>query len=141
MSSLNQCTFLGNLGQDPELKFLPSGQAVCNFSMALNHKWKDQQGVMQEKTEWVRIVVWGKMAEACSQYLKKGSGCLVEGRAQTRSWETPEGQKRSSTEFVAQRVQFLGGGKGAAGEGGKTESAAKEDAGGADGAGDDDIPF
>ena len=111
MASVNRVTLIGNLGRDPELRYTQSGQAVTNFSVATNEKWKDKDGQLQERTEWHRINVWGKSAENCAQYLSKGRSVYIEGRLQTRDWEDREGNKRQTTEVVAQRVQFLGGGK------------------------------
>jgi len=107
--SVNKVIIVGRLGQDPELKYTPSGAGVCNFSVATTESWADKSGQKQEKTEWHRIVVWGKLAELCNQYLKKGRQAYIEGRLQTRSWETKDGQKRYTTEINASTVQFLGG--------------------------------
>ncbi|MBW1685814.1 MAG: single-stranded DNA-binding protein [Deltaproteobacteria bacterium] len=109
MASVNRVTLIGNLGRDPELRYTQSGQAVTNFSIATNEKWKDKDGQLQERTEWHRINVWGKSAENCAQYLAKGRSVYIEGRIQTREWEDKEGNKRQTTEIVAQFVQFLGG--------------------------------
>jgi single-strand DNA-binding protein len=107
---------LGNLGRDPELRHTPGGRAVCTLRVATNETWTDQQsGERQERTEWHQIVVWGRQAENCSQYLRKGRQVFVEGRLQTRKWQDKEGQDRWTTEIVADRVQFVGGGAGAAG--------------------------
>ena len=107
--SVNKVILLGRLGQDPELKYTPGGAAVCNFSMATTESWTDKQGQKQEKTEWHRIVVWGKLAELCNQYLAKGRQAFVEGRLQTRSWDDKDGTKRYTTETMATTVQFIGG--------------------------------
>lgn len=107
--SVNKVILLGRLGQDPELKYTPTGSAVCNFSMATTEAWTDKTGQKQEKTEWHRIVVWGKLAELCNQYLSKGRQAFVEGRLQTRSWDDKEGQKKYTTEILANTVQFIGG--------------------------------
>jgi single-strand DNA-binding protein len=107
--SVNKVILLGRLGQDPELKYTPGGAAVCNFSMATTEAWTDKQGAKQEKTEWHRIVVWGKLAELCNQYLAKGRQAFVEGRLQTRSWDDKDGTKRYTTEVMAATVQFIGG--------------------------------
>ena len=100
---------MGRLGQDPELKYTPSGAAVCNFSLATSENWTDKSGQKQERTEWHRIVVWGKLAELCNQYLAKGRQAYVEGRIQTRSWDDKDGNKRYTTEINANTVQFIGG--------------------------------
>lgn len=105
--SLNKVMIIGRLGQDPELKYTPGGAAVCNFSIATSESWTDKAGQKQEKTEWHRIVVWGKLAELCNQYLGKGRQAFVEGKLQTRAWEDKEGQKRYTTEIMANTVQFL----------------------------------
>ncbi len=107
--SVNKVIILGRLGQDPELKYTPSGAAVCNFSLATTENWQDKSGQKQEKTEWHRIVVWGKLAELCNQYLSKGRQAFVEGRLQTRSWEAQDGNKRYMTEINANNIQFIGG--------------------------------
>lgn len=107
--SVNKVILLGRLGQDPELKYTPGGAPVCNFSMATTESWTDKQGQKQEKTEWHRIVVWGKLAELCNQYLSKGRQAFVEGRLQTRSWDDKDGSKRYTTEIMANTVQFIGG--------------------------------
>jgi|SRR5690606_12405718 len=107
--SVNKVILLGRLGQDPELKYTPGGAAVCNFSIATTESWTDKSGQKQEKTEWHRIVVWGKLAELCNQYLGKGRQAFVEGRLQTRSWDDKDGSKRYTTEIMASTVQFIGG--------------------------------
>lgn len=114
--SLNKVMLIGNLGATPELKHLPSGQAVCEMRIATNEKWTDKQGQKQERVEWHRIVIWGKMGENCAKYLDKGRQCYVEGRIQTRTWDDKEGKKHYMTEIVAQQVTFLGGGKSSSGE-------------------------
>ncbi len=111
--SVNIAIVSGNLGRDPEVRFTQSGRAVANFSVATNESWVGQDGNRQERTEWHNIVVWGKQAESCGQYLAKGRQVLVHGRIQTRKWTDQNGQDRYTTEIVAQRVQFLGGGGGA----------------------------
>jgi single-strand DNA-binding protein len=116
MASVNKVILVGNLGRDPELRYIQSGQAVANFSVATNEKWKDKEGNNQERTEWHRVIVWGKSAENCAQYLQKGRSVYIEGKLQTRDWEDREGNKRTTTEIVAQVVQFLGGRGGAGSE-------------------------
>ena len=98
---------MGRLGQDPEMKYLPSGQPVTSLSVATDRKWKDGQGQQQRETTWFKCVVWGKQAEAVNEYLTKGRAVLVEGRMQNRRWEDNEGQQRTSWELVADRVVFL----------------------------------
>lgn len=105
---MNKVILLGRLGQDPELKYTPSGTAVCNFSLATSERWKDKSGNQQERTEWHRIVVWGKLAEVANQYLAKGRQAYVEGGLATRSWETNTGEKRYATEIIATTIQFVG---------------------------------
>jgi single-strand DNA-binding protein len=107
--SVNKVIVLGRLGQDPELKYTAGGSAVCNFSLATSESWTDKSGQKQERTEWHRVVVWGKLAELCNQYLSKGRQAFVEGKLQTRSWEDKQGQKRYTTEVQATTVQFIGG--------------------------------
>ena len=108
--SVNKVIVLGHLGQKPELKYTPSGMAVCNFSVATNENWTDKSGQKQDRTEWHRIVVWGKLAELCNQYLTKGRQAFIEGRLQTRSYDDKAtGAKRYITEIVASTVQFIGG--------------------------------
>lgn len=110
MSGVNKVILVGRLGSDPELKYTSTSQAIARFSVATSEQWKNKQtGDMQEKTEWHRVVVWGKMAEICGQHLAKGRQVYIEGKLQTRSWEDQaSGQKKYSTEVVAQTVQFLG---------------------------------
>ena len=115
MASVNKVILVGNLGRDPELRYIPSGQAVANFTLATNDRWRDKEGNNQERTEWHRIVVWGKSAENCAQFLQKGRSVYIEGRLQTREWEDKDGNKRQTTETIAQTVQFLGGRGGAGG--------------------------
>jgi len=108
MSGVNKAIIVGRLGSDPEVKTISSGQTVCTLSVATSENWKDRDGQKQEKTEWHRIVVWGKMAEICGKHLSKGRQVYLEGRLQTRSWEDQQGQKKYTTEIVANTVQFLG---------------------------------
>lgn len=113
--SLNKAMIIGNLGADPEVRYTKSGSAVSNLSVATNEKWTDKSGQRQERTEWHRVVVFGKTAENCSKYLKKGRQVYVEGRIQTNDWEDKDGNKRYTTEIVAQNVTFLSGGNGGGG--------------------------
>jgi single-strand DNA-binding protein len=106
---LNKVTLIGNLGKDPELKYTNSGVAVATFSLATSDSWKDQEGNMQERTEWHNIVAWRKLAEICGQYLKKGSQVYIEGKIQTRSYEK-DGVKKYMTEIIADQLLMLGGG-------------------------------
>ena len=112
MAGVNKVILVGNLGRDPELRYTQSGQAVVNFTLATSESWTDKSGEKAERTEWHRIVVWGRTGEMCAQYLSKGRSVYIEGRIQTREWEDKEGNKRSTTEINAQTVQFLGGPRG-----------------------------
>ncbi|MFA6356031.1 MAG: single-stranded DNA-binding protein [Candidatus Omnitrophota bacterium] len=122
MASLNKVFLIGNLTRDPELRYIPSGSAVTTFTVAVNRVYT-QQGEKKEEVSYIKVVVWAKMAETCGEYLSKGSPVFVEGRIQSRSWETPQGEKRSAVEVIAERVQFLGKTKGS-----KQEPAAAADA-------------
>ena len=108
--SVNKAILIGNLGSDPEVRFTQSGQAVANFNIATNEVYKDQGGNRQERTEWHKIVVWGRQAEICKQYLSKGRQVYIEGRIQTRQWTDRENQTRYTTEINAATVRFLNGG-------------------------------
>jgi single-strand DNA-binding protein len=108
MAGVNKAILIGNLGKDPELKYLPSGQAVANFSLATTERRTDKNGQRQDRTEWHNIVVYGKTAEVVNQYLKKGRSAYIEGRITTRSWDDRDGNKKYRTEIVANTVQFLG---------------------------------
>ena len=164
-AGVNKVILVGHLGADPDMRYTPSGQGVCELRVATSESWNDKNGQRQERTEWHRVVVWGKRAEVCAKYLAKGRQVYVEGRIQTRSYDDKEGVKRYMTEVIANDVQFLGsgnrdgagagggGGGGGAGGGGR----GRDDAGGpppddlgyggggsGGGAGpgpDDDIPF
>lgn len=105
--SLNKAMIIGNLGRDPEMRYTPSGQAVTQFTVAVNRNWKDQSGEWQEETEWFRVVAWGQTGERAAEYLRKGNKVYVEGRMQTRQWEGQDGQKRYTTELIADRVMNL----------------------------------
>jgi single-strand DNA-binding protein len=105
---VNKAILIGNLGADPEVRFTPGGQPVANFRIATSESWTDKSGQKQERTEWHRIVVWGKLAELCGEYLAKGRQCFVEGRLQTREWTDKENRKNYTTEVVANNVVFLG---------------------------------
>ncbi|MDR3608088.1 MAG: single-stranded DNA-binding protein [Oligoflexia bacterium] len=110
--SVNKVILVGRLGQNPEVRYTPSGAAVANFSVATNESWNDKSGQKQERTEWHRVVVWGKLAELCNQFLVKGRQVYLEGRLQTRQWQDKDGQTKYTTEIQAQTVQFLGGNAG-----------------------------
>jgi single-strand DNA-binding protein len=105
--SLNKCMIIGNLGRDPEMRYTPSGQAVTQFSVATNRNFRDPQGEWQSETEWFRVVVWGEQGERVAEFLRKGHKVYVEGRLQTRQWEDQSGNKRYTTELIANRVQSL----------------------------------
>src|SRR5437667_4650030 len=107
--SVNKVILVGRLGRDPETRYTGGGQAVANFSVATDESYKDKNGERQKRTEWHKIVVWGKQAEIAQQYLRKGSLLYLEGRIQTRQWDDREGQKRTSTEIVASNFRMLGG--------------------------------
>ena len=108
MAGINKAILIGRLGSDPEVRYTPSGAAVANFSIATSEEWKDKDtGEKKERTEWHRIVAWRKLGEICGEYLEKGRQVYVEGRIQTRSWEDRDGNKRYTTEVVAQNMQML----------------------------------
>ena len=107
--SVNKVILVGRLGRDPETRYTSGGQAVANFSVATDESYKDRNGERQKRTEWHKIVVWGKQAEIAQQYLKKGSLVFIEGRIQSREWQDKEGQKRTSFEIVASNFRMLGG--------------------------------
>jgi single-strand DNA-binding protein len=122
--AVNKAILVGNLGRDPEIRYLPSGQTVANFTLATSDSYTDRGGAKQERTDWHNIVVYGKQAELCGQYLKKGRQVYVEGRISNRQWDAKDGSgKRYRTEIVVQRIQFLGGRAGAATNGGIDEPA------------------
>ncbi len=108
MRGVNKVILIGNLGKDPELRYLPSGQAVVKFPLATGARWKDKDGQLQERTDWHNIVAFGRQGEVCNEYLKKGSPVYIEGRIQTRSWEDKDGNKKYMTEIVAQSINLLG---------------------------------
>lgn len=139
MSSVNKAIIVGHLGADPELRHTQSNTPVCNLSVATSERYTDTQGEQQEQTEWHRIVVFGRQAETCNEYLSKGRLVYVDGRIQTRTWEDNDGNTRYSTEIVARSVQFLSGGQAANISGGTGPS--QEDQGFAQSFDDDDIPF
>lgn len=110
-ANLNRVFLIGNLTREPELRYIPSGQAVASFSVAVNRVYNDKSGQKQKDTSFIRVVVWGRRAEVCGQFLTKGSPVFIEGRIQSRSWQAQDGQKRSTIEVIANTVQFLGKGK------------------------------
>jgi len=144
MGSVNKVILVGNLGRDAELRYTPGGAAVCTLNMATTEKWNDKSGSKQEKTEWHRVVLWGKMGESISGYLTKGKQVYVEGRLQTRQWDDKDGNKRYTTEIRCDKVVMLGGG----GERSERSTERDDSAYGPDDSGqqqvtptDDDIPF
>ena len=151
MGSVNKVILVGNLGRDAELRYTPGGAAVATINMATTEVWNDKQGQRQEKTEWHRVVLWGKSAESLAEYLTKGKQIYVEGRLQTRQWDDKDGNKRYTTEIRGDRIVLLGGG--GAGRGAPMGSASRapmnEDMGGghppapdvSEPITDDDIPF
>src|SRR5471030_592297 len=152
MGSVNKVILVGNLGRDAELRYTPGGAAVATLNMATTEVWNDKGGQRQEKTEWHRIVLWGKTAESLNEYLTKGKQIYVEGRLQTRQWDDKDGNKRYTTEIRGDRVVLLGGGSGGGGarggSGGGSERGSSSDFGqGAPSPDisapltDDDIPF
>jgi single-strand DNA-binding protein len=139
MASVNKVILIGNLGRDAELRYTPGGAAVATLSLATTEVWNDRNtNQRQEKTEWHRIVVWGKQAETLQEYLTKGRQIYVEGRLQTRQWDDKDGNKRYTTEIKADRITLLGGGRNAAGE---RSAPPAPDEPPVDPITDDDIPF
>ena len=126
MASVNKVILVGNLGRDPETRYLPSGDAVTNVTIATTEQWKDKGGEKQEATEWHRVAFFGRLAEVAGEYLKKGSQVYVEGRLQTRKWTDKEGQERLTTEIRADRMQMLGGRAGMGGGGGDYSEGGEE---------------
>src|SRR6516225_4721048 len=148
MGSVNKVILVGNLGRDAELRYTPAGAAVATINMATTEVWNDKAGQRQEKTEWHRVVLWGKSAESLSEYLTKGKQIYVEGRLQTRQWDDKDGNKRYTTEIRSDRVVLLGGGGG--GRGGSMSGSSERSGGSTEFGGpgpegsapltDDDIP-
>ncbi|TPV57289.1 single-stranded DNA-binding protein [Aestuariibacter sp. GS-14] len=116
---VNKVILVGNLGNDPEVRYMPNGNAVANLSIATSESWKDQQGQIQERTEWHRLTMYRRLAEIAGEYLKKGSQIYVEGKLQTRKWQDQQGQDRYTTEIIVDQMQMLGGGS-QGGQGGQT---------------------
>jgi single-strand DNA-binding protein len=142
MASLNKVLLIGNLTKAPELRYTPSGTAVSDLRLAVNRNYTTQGGDRREETCFLTVVVWGKQAESCQTYLEKGSPIFVEGRLQTREWEAKDGQKRTVVEVVAERVQFMGRGRGTAPAAAPAAVDAFPDEPGSGGGGaDDDVPF
>ncbi len=151
MGSVNKVILVGNLGRDAELRYTPGGAAVATLNLATTEVWNDKQDQRQEKTEWHRVVLWGKQAESLQEYLTKGKQIYVEGRLQTRQWDDKDGNKRYTTEIKADRITLLGGGGGGGGRsgggggmergGGGHSSAGGMDEPPMEPITDDDIPF
>jgi single-strand DNA-binding protein len=161
MASVNKVILLGNLGRDPETRYTTGGDAVCNLNIATSETWKDKSGEKQEKTEWHRVVLFGRTAEIAGEYLKKGRSVYIEGRLQTKKYTDKDGVEKYSTEIVGDRMQLIGGAREggggdaefsapSSGGGGRRESSAPSGGGGGKPAGgpkknvddfDDDIPF
>jgi single-strand DNA-binding protein len=149
MGSVNKVILVGNLGRDAELRYTPGGAAVATINMATTEVWNDKGGQRQEKTEWHRVVLWGKTAESLNEYLTKGKQIYVEGRLQTRQWDDKDGNKRYTTEIRGDRVVLLGGAGGGGRGAGAGSSADRGEGGGSHAPGpepsepltDDDIPF
>ena len=149
---VNKVIIVGNLGGDPETRYMPSGSAVTNFTVATNESWKDKQtGEQKERTEWHKVAMFNRLAEIAAEYLRKGSQVYIEGKLRTRKWQGQDGQDRYTTEIIADEMQMLGG-RGGAGGGGSFGGGGGQQGGGQQGGGnappqpgpddfDDDIPF
>lgn len=142
---INKVIIVGNLGNDPETKYMPSGSAVTNLSVATNESWKDKQtGEQKDRTEWHRVAMFGRLAEIAAEYLRKGSQVYIEGKLRTRKWQDQQGNDRYTTEIIADEMQMLGGRGGAPSMGGGGPAPSGSPQGGAprqDEEFDDDIPF
>jgi single-strand DNA-binding protein len=142
MAGINKVIIIGRLGNDPEVRYTPSGAAVAKFSVATSEEWKDKNtGEKKERTEWHRITAWGKLGEICGEYLAKGRQVYVEGRLQTSSYDDKDGVKRYSTEIVASDVQFLGSKESGGGRSGGGSPSREPMGGQGPPPSDDDIPF
>ena len=140
MSSVNKALIIGNLGQDPEIKYTQSGSPVANLSVATSERWKDKNtGEQKEQTEWHRVVVFGRLAEIAEQYLKKGSKVFIEGKIQTRDWEDSEGNKKYTTEVVAREMTMLDSRASMDSSASSSDNSAKDAA--KDDNSEEDIPF
>lgn len=142
MASLNLCCFIGNVGNEPEIRYMPSGEAVANISLAVSETWKDKQGQKQDRTEWVKVSFFGALADVVSKYVHKGDPLYVSGQMKTRKWTDKDGQDRYSTEIRGDRLQMLGGKGDAQSEpksANSTRAAMKAQA--PDGFDSDEIPF
>lgn len=149
MASVNKAIIIGNLGKDPELRYMPNGDAVANLTVATTETWKDKSGEKQEKTEWHRVTLYRKQAEVAGEYLKKGGSVYIEGKLQTRKWTDKSGVERYTTDIIASDMKMLGGKKPEGEEGhddkgrsyNSESTPAKEKTGGGFDDMDDDIPF
>jgi single-strand DNA-binding protein len=142
VGSVNKVILIGNLGKDPEVRHTQSGSSVATFSIATNESWNNREGQREERTEWHRVVVFGKLADICGQYLKKGKQVYIEGRLQTRSWDDRDGNKRYTTEIVASQMTMLGrGGEGPSDSYAPPIEEERFSGGGSSWPEDDDIPF
>lgn len=139
---LNQCNFIGNCGRDPEIRFTTGGAPVASVSLAVSEKWKDKSGQQQEKTEWINLVVWNRLAEVFRDYVKKGDKIFVSGKLSTRKWNDKDGNPRQSTEIIVAQMEMLGskGSSGSRSSGGSQDSDSSSD-GDFGGITDDQIPF
>ena len=142
MASVNKVIIVGTLGRDPEVRYMPNGDAACNLSVATSETWKDKSGEKQERTEWHRISMFGKLAEIAGQYLAKGSSVYLEGKLQTRKWTDKDGVEKYTTEIIADRMQMLGGNREASRETGREQNPqrSRQQRPPADDF-DDDVPF
>ena len=141
MAGVNKAILVGRLGKDPEIRYTPSGTAIANFTMATSENYKDKDGQKQERTEWHRIVAFGKLAEICGEYLAKGKQVYIEGRIQTRSWDDKDGNKKYMTEIVANTMQMLGKPEDASAPGGGQTIIGESAANPEPSAVDEDVPF
>ena len=144
MAGVNKVILVGNVGRDPELRHTKTGTAVCSFSLATSEKWTGKDGNKEEKTEWHRIVAWGKLGEICAEYLAKGKQVYIEGRLQTREWDDKDGNKKQTTEIVANNMTMLGQASGSSSSSNSSNPASSEapsSSGGSDEFEDPDIPF
>lgn len=136
-ASLNLCSFIGTVGRDPEIRTIPNGKKVANFSIAMNESYNDKEGKKVEKTEWAKIVIWGGLAEVVEKYVKQGTSVYVQGKITTRSWDDPEGNKKYATEIVCHSMQLLGG----KGQNQQSDSSQRDAADPLPPPEDDDLPF
>ena len=146
MASVNKVILVGNLGRDPEVRYMTSGEVVCNFSIATTDTWKDKNGQKQERTEWHNIVMYRRLAEIAGEYLKKGAPVYLEGKLQTRKWQDKDGNDRYTTEIIADQMQMLGsrgdgGGQSGGGQSPRQQQQQSAPSGGNGNVPDDDIPF